>query len=337
MSVLWTELLTPATLTGYAREALADVEKRKGTLAIYLPNEHVSDISVRFEIGGTGVNEAARFRAWDAEPELAKEQGGSSVTLDLPAIGQKFPVSEYRQLRLRNASDASMVNSILKTTKQLVEAVSDRMEHLRGVVLDTGKATVAQSNFAINDDFGRPSAHNVTASTLWSAGVVTSRIADMLAWQAVYVDTNGTPPGEMLMSTAVYNDMRKGDEFLSSTTGRTFTKSDIASILADEGLPPIRIYDRRINLAGTTTRVTSDKNVLFLPAAGEEGLGKTYWGTTLAATELSWGIEDDEQAGIVAAAIKTDSIPVLAEVVADAIGMPVLGRAELSMKAVVRA
>lgn len=117
---LWTDIITPAELTGYAREYLADMELQRGTLAKYLPNRHVLDTAVRFVIGGAGLVEEARYRDFDAEPEIGRQQGGKRVSIEMPAASQKIPVSEYRQLRARNASDAALRDHILKTTEQLL-------------------------------------------------------------------------------------------------------------------------------------------------------------------------------------------------------------------------
>jgi hypothetical protein len=112
------------------------------------------------------------------------------------------------------------------------------------------------------------------------------------------------------------------------------TQGEIQAILADEGLPPIQLFDRKVNYEGTMTPVLSTKKVLLLPTpADSDAMGKTYWGTTLTATDLGWGIADDEQAGIVAGAYRNEQPPVIAEVISDAIGMPVLGNAALSFAA----
>lgn len=334
---LWTDVLEPAELTGFARASVQAHEDKNGSLERYLPNTHVDDTHVDFSIEENGLREAAEFRAFDAEPSIARQEQGKGVKLELPALGQKMPISEYRQLRMRNASDDMYRKHILKTTNQIVRAVADRMEILRGVVLDTGKATVNQRNFSFSDDFGRPAEHNVTASTLWTDTTV-SRLDYLLDLVELYSETNnGTEAERMLMSTRVYNALRAGDEFVNQVTGRPLSREDINRLLADEGLPQIDIYNRRIkNYEGVTARVTKDDTILFLPAPGATGeseLGATYWGTTLTATELDWAIEDTERAGIVAGVVKTDNVPVIAEVVADAIGMPVLGNAALSLAA----
>lgn len=337
MAVLWTDVIDPATLTGYMRESLANYEARKGSLEEYLHNEHVVDIVVSFDVGAFGLTPTARFRAYDAEPEYTREEGGKRVTIELPAIGQKIAISEYRALRQRNSSNQAMLNSILKTADQVVRAVSDRMELLRGVVLETGRATVAQSNFTISDDFGRPGNHTVVAGAFWSLAA-TDRISDLLAWQETYLATNSVKPGRIVMSTPVYSQFRKGTQFQNTVTGRPMTSGEINSILADEGLPPIVIFDRRVNYEGVLTPVLSPKKVLLLPdPADSDALGATYWGTTLTATDLGWGIADDEQAGIVAGVYRNEQPPVIAEVISDAIGMPVLGNAALSFAAQVLA
>jgi hypothetical protein len=337
MPVLWTDVIDPATLTGYMRESLAAYEARQGSLEVFLNNETVPDISVSFDVGAFGLTQTARFRAYDAEPEYGKEEGGKRVMIELPAIGQKIAISEYRALRQRNASDQAMLDSILKTADRVVRAVADRMELLRGVVLDTGVATVNQSNFVISDNFGRPGGHTVTAATLWS-NAAADRIDDLLAWQDTYRGTNAVNPGVILMSSTVYSQFRKGDQFQNVVTGRPMTQGDIQSIMADEGLPPIKIFDRRVNFEGVMTPVIPANKVLLLPSESDSGqLGATYWGTTLTATDLGWGIADDEQAGIVAGVYRNEQPPVIAEVISDAIGMPVLGNAALSFSAQVLA
>lgn len=334
---LWTDVIEPAELTGFARASIQALEDRNGSLERWLPNTHVDDISVKFTIGENGLREAAEFRAFDAEPTIARQARGRGLQLELPAIGQKMPVSEYRALRLRNASDDAYRSHILKTTNQIVRAIADRMEMLRGVVLDEGKAIVNQRDFNISDDFGRPAEHNVVAPQLWATPAI-DRLEDLLAWDELFATTNnGTKAGAQLMSSRVYGALRAGDQFVNPNTGRPMSREQINSVLIDEGLPPIYIYDRRIkSYEGVINRVTSDENILFLPTPGADGeseLGATYWGTTLTATELDWGIEDDERAGIVAGVVKSDNVPVIAEVVADAIGMPVLGNAALSLRA----
>jgi hypothetical protein len=339
MTLLWTDIIDPATLTGYIRESLSAYEARKGTLAVYLPTREVADVEVRFRIGSTGLIPEAQFRAYDAEPEIGVAPGGKRVTLELPAIGQNIPVSEFTQLRLRNSSDDTVLTSILETTRRVAVAIADRMERLRGTVLETGKATIVQDNFNTDDDFGRSGTHTVTAGTLWATAGV-DRLADLQTWADVFLASNGVKPGSLVMTTAVFRALAAGDQFqvqLVNGGARTPTEADVQQIVQGAGLPPITVYDRRTS-AGS---VLSTNKLLMLPAPvatddyeGTE-LGATFWGQTLTSMDPAWGIEESEQPGIVAGVYRNPKPPMIAEVISDAIGMPVLANADLSLTATV--
>lgn len=339
---LWTDIIEPADLTGYARESLATYEAEKGTLARWLPNREVADIAVRFLKGSTGLVDIADFRAYDAEPKIGKGPSGQRVTLELPAIGQNIPVSEYNQLRSRNggasASDEAILNYLLNTTDIVVRAVADAIEKLRGTVLQTGKATVPGF---MDDDFGRAAGHTVTAATPWSTASADA-LGDIQAWADTYSDANGEAPGSVLMSKRVLRSMAKLDQFktqLLNGASRPATITDVQATLDAAGLPPIELYDRRVSVAGASTKVIADDKLILLPAPVETDdwqgtqLGATYWGQTLTSTEADWAIEASEQPGLVAGVYRNPKPPMIAEVISDAIALPVLANANLSFAA----
>lgn len=333
---LWTDIIDPATLTGYVREALADIESRKGSLARYLPNREVSDISVRFVAGQAGLVAEASYRAYDAEPEVGKKPSGKRVILELPAVGQNIPVSEYDQLRTRNASDDVILAQILNTARQVAQAISDRVERVRAVTLRTGVATIAE--IAAADDYGRSGTHTVTAAALWSSATTVSRLTDLQTWCDTYEATNGVAPGSIVMPRAVFRLLQTGDEFKTSLVGggsRRATSDQVNEVVEGEGLPPIEVYTRR-TAAGLL--LPADE-LLLLPApvdpdAWEETqLGATFWGQTLTSTEADWDIADVDQPGVVVGVYRNEKPPMIAEVVSDAISLPVLANANLSFKA----
>lgn len=339
---LWTDIIDPADLTGYARASLADYEARRGTLARWLPNRDVADISVRFLKGATGLVDIADFRAYDAEPTIGKGPSGQRITLELPAIGQNIPVSEYNQLRSRgsgsSASDESILNYIQNTTDVVVRAVADAIERLRGTVLQTGRATVAGF---MDDDFGRAAGHTVTAGTAWS-NPAADALTDLQTWVDTYRDANGEEPGALVMSTRVLRAMSTLTQFktqLLNSASRPATQRDVEDYIAAAGLPPIYVYDRRVSVAGASTKVVADDRLMLLPAPVETGdwqgtqLGATFWGQTLTSTELDWAIPDAEQPGLVAGVYRNEKPPMIAEVISDAIALPVLANANLSFTA----
>lgn len=337
---LWTDIIDPADLTGYVRESLAAIEARKGSLARYLPNREVADIQVRFVAGSKGLALEASFRAYDAEPKIGKKAPARRVILELPAIGQNIPVSEYDQLRNRGAADEQILDAILDVANQVAQAISDRMERLRGIVLSTGTATIPE--LATADSFGRSAGHTVTAAALWGSASSVSRLADLQTWSDVYEATNGVAPGSILVSRQVFRVMAQGDEFKTNLVGggsRPATAAQVNDVIEGAGLAPIEVYTRRT----ATGLVLPAKELLLLPepvdstAWEQTQLGATYWGQTLTSSEANWGIAETEQPGVVVGVYRNEKPPMIAEVISDAIGMPVLANADLSLKATVLA
>ncbi len=343
--MLWTDIIDPAELTGYVRAWLEDYEARNGTLARWLPNRLVPDINVRFVAGSTGLVPIAQFRAYDAEPAVGSGPKGKRVTLELPALGLQIPVSEYTQLRNRNASDDTIRTSILDTARANARAVVDSIERARGIVLSTGKFTVNPTNFGgsaegfyADDDYGRAAGHTAVVSNSW-AGTTVDILGDLQTAFDAYVDINGEEPGVFLTSTRVVRAMAKNDQFktaLAAGGNRPATQQQINDTVQGASLPEIITYNRRVSVGGTTTKVIPDDRILLLPAPVEtedwEGtqLGATFYGQTLSSQEPDWGIAEEEQPGIVLGVYREPKPPMVADVVSDAIAQPVLANANLS-------
>lgn len=338
---LWTDIIDPADLTGYTRAYLEDYEATQGSLAQFLPNRFVSDISVRFIRGGQGLQPVADFRAYDAAPKLGKLDEGQRVTIDLPALGQIIPVSEYNQLRAQggaaNISDALALETVQKAARAVARAVVGRIEHLRGVVIDTGKATVPGF---MDDNFGRAGASAFTAAALISVAA-TDLLGMAQDWIDGYSDrNNGDEPGAVVVSPKGLRNMAKLDQFATGLVGggsRPATAADARATWEAAGLPQIVVYNRKVNLAGTTSRVLDEDKFYFLPAPvdpnSEEGspLGATHWGRTLTSTDPAFGIGDTEQPGLVVGAFRNERPPMIAELVSDAIALPTLANPDLAM------
>lgn len=263
---LWTDIITPAELTGYMRESQAAYEARRGSLASFLPNRMVGDIVARFMQNDTGLMPEAMFRAYDAAPEVGGRKARKRVTIDLPAVGQNIPVSEYVQLRSRNATDAEIRNEILSTADQVVQAVSDRIERQRGTVLATGKATIDQDNYVSEDDFGRDPELTTTADTLWTAGT-SGRMEQLEAWVDLYESKANAMPGVILASRRAARLLRSGDDFKINTIGANGQPSaeQVNNMLGDNEIPPVVVYERK-TFSG---RVLPEDTILFLPAPVE--------------------------------------------------------------------
>jgi hypothetical protein len=343
---LWTDIIDPADLTQYARRSLADYEASRGTLARWLPNREVADVIARFVAGSTGLVDVANFRAFDAEPTIGKVPQRNRTTVELPAVGRNIPVSEYNQLRARGGSpsDVAIRETILNATDAAARAVADAVERVRGGVISTGIATISnEGGFSMADSFGRSGTNDVTAGTLWST-TSADGLSNLTTWTDTYRDANGEPAGCILMSTRVLRAFSKLDQNkiqLLNSASRPANVGDAAQVIEGAGLPPVVLYDRNVQIAGTKTKVLPDNKLFLLPAPVDPNawqdteLGATYWGQTLTASMPEYELADVDMPGLVVGAYRGEKPPALAEVISDAIALPVLANADLSFAATV--
>lgn len=340
---LWTDVIEPVELTGYARQTLEDYEASKGSLARWLPNKTVDDTVARFVRGEGGLVEVAEYRSYDAETSIGDTPGGLRSTFELPPLGRKLRNSEYDRLRSRgNVSDESVLPTIEKYAAAVARAVSDRFELERGRVIDTAKASINENGFVSTADYERRADFSVTAANLWSAADA-DPLRDIEAWRSAYVAENGAEPGTILTSTKVLNAALKSAAVRALVAGggpapSVITRATFNTILEAFGLPPFEVFDRRVKVSGANVRVTPEDKVYLLPAATDannpEGtdLGASFWGTTLEASEPEYGIPVEEQGGLVVGAYK-DFDPIGVWVHGAAIGLPVLTNPNLSLAA----
>lgn len=347
-SDMWTDLVEPVELTGYARARLEDYERQQnGSLAAYLPNDFLNDIVARFEVGGTGLQPVAEYRSYDAETPLASLPGTSRVTIELPPLGLKMRVSEYEQLRARgNLSNVLLRTSVERITERLVDAISDRLEYERGYAIENASLLIDdETGFKQTGDWERAAEHEVDATddggVYWDDWDDADPIEQLTTWQEQYVATNGFPPGSILTSTRVFTNLQRHASLrvlASSLAGAPsiVTREAVNSMLNSYGLPPISVYDRQVNLRGTVQKVLSPEYLFMLPTpggtVGQVKLGQTYWGTTLEANEPEYGIGELDRPGIVVGTWKTRD-PIGVFVHSAAIGLAVLGDANLSLRA----
>lgn len=342
--LLTTDYIEPAELTGYVREALADLEQNRFTLSRYLPSRTIDDLHYRFNRGGEGLAEAATFRAYDAESPIGGRPGLTRVTGELPPISRKVRLGEFDRLRLRQAADDDVVNSIFNDAERMALAVAARIELARGEALATGKVVLNENGIVAEVDFGRASNQTTNAGNLWSVHASATPITDLVTWRDRVVDATGVAPGAIVASTKILRNIQRCDEVINAITGaaaqRTrVTVDELNDLLQSEGLPSFEINDAQVSVGGTARRVIPENVLVMVPApvTGPDGtdLGATLWGTTAESLESGFGLEGDEP-GIVAGNYRTDD-PVALWTKAAGIALPVLANPNMSLAATVLA
>ncbi|MFI2213038.1 major capsid protein [Streptomyces sp. NPDC020141] len=335
---LITEYATPAELTGYAREALRDREENTFSLNRWLPNDTINDLVYRFSRGGGGLVEAAVFRAFDAESDIGSRSGAARVTGELPPISRKYPLGEYDQIKMRNVDTQNdeIRDAMEGDAVKGVSGIAARVELARGDAIFNGSVTIAENNVSAGVDFGRKAGHSVSAAIPFSSTETSLAYDYFMAWLDVYNDTNGDLPEATLMSRKIYNFLRRNKQIRelayrgASTSPTVLTRDDLNNILGDFDIPPVVIYDAKVSVGGTATRVTPEDKLAFLPAQGD-AIGKTLWGVPVEANDPRYGLQGDA-AGVAVGAYKSED-PQTVWTRSTAIVLPVLAAPDLTFVA----
>lgn len=335
------DLITPAELTGYARQALADRADNQFSLSRWLPHRPVNDLNYRFSRGGGGLTEAATFRAYDSEPRFGRREGIKRVSGEMPAIGEQYVLGEYDQLRLRQA-DEEVRNLLLRDAARIAAAIDARFEVARGDALVNGSVTIQEDQLSMTVEFDRDPSMEVTAPVVWSDYANADIVDDLENWLQAYSDLNGQQPGAVLTSRKVMRSMARNAQIQAqlfpNSPDRRLTPGDLNAYLEEFGIPPITTYEAKVRKDGVETRIIPEDRFVFLPASGttpsDEGqLGATLWGTTLEAQEPGYGIGSGDHPGMVVAAFKESKTPVRVFTIGAAIGVPIMANPNLVMVA----
>lgn len=325
-----TKYLTPADVTGFVRGRILKYAE-KDELAQILPDQTVDNISVRFTIGDAGVDMEAEARDWDAQPSVGEVPKRQRRTIDLVAFSRRIPLSESDALLSRLAGGEGYVNLIQRAADSAAYAIFNSVRRQRATVLATGKATINQANFGLEEDFGR--APELTASL---AQLVSADGSDVLGQLTDFADifedkSGGTRPAYALASTRVLNAFLGHAQFASNINGvsQPATIDHVNNVLLSHDLPALLRYERKIG----QDRLLPEDRLIMVPdyIDGQvNDLGSTIWGLTESAFKPEFAAISGDMPGAVAAVWDTDGTAGKTVVDADATFLPILKNANLS-------
>ena len=335
------DLVEPGVLIDYVRQWNNEVlrPEARWTLDEYLPNRETDDLEFRVRQGAFQDQDIAEFRAFDTQPGMADRQGVAEIRGSLGPVSRQVPLGEEEQLRLRSllrGTDDPIINQIYDDAENMLRAVQGRIEVARGDIIDDGEVTIAENGLALSADFGRHADMSETAAILWSLPATATPITNLLAWTETYADHNGTDPDHILMSKRRIGQLALNQEFrdyaaINGTTPQRINRQTIDSILASEGLPPIRLNDEVVRKNKVRTRVLPEEKIYLMPPPGEP-LGNTFYGVTAEALFLrERGVITDEQMPGLVAVVLQNQNPVQTYTLATGIALPAMPNPDLIM------
>lgn len=335
MADIW-DIILPSDLTAFSRRIQAESPLAQNlVLNQFLPDVNVRSLKVRIRTL-TRTLEAAKFRTWDAENYIGRRPFTLGITeLELPPLGQKIDLTEREILELALAGsdpNGDVRAQIYDDATTNVRATLARMELARGDLLTDGKVSISENGLAgVEADFALTAAHKPPAAILWSNVATALPLTDELAWMEQMTDDGSPEHSQVVTSRKVFNFMRKNAEykaaFASNVNASTpdLRPDQLQEVRTNFGLPPVTIYDSKIEVDGVATRPIPDHMFIMLaPDAGE-----TQWGITAQALEAAAGNSDPafvrvEQPGLFTAAFKETGERVKRFTSTHAVGLPVL-------------
>lgn len=341
------DLVDPAELIQYVRQFDNEVlrNENQDSLEDILPNTPTDDLEFRVRKSARNLVDAAEYRAWDTPARMTGRPGVRYIRGSLGPVSRQIPLSEEEFLRVRallRDNDDPIIDQIYEDSENMIRAVQDRVELARGDIINDGKLTIAENGLVLEANWGRDASMSVAAGTVWTTTATATPLTDLLAWVQAYRDLNGTDPGAILMSKVRIANLALNAEIreyaaANATTPTRVNRATIDAVLANEGLPPIRLYDRFARKDGAIARVLPQNKVFLIPPAGDNP-GVTYYGPTAEAIKFAGrGIIDLQDApGVVALVTETEH-PVQTYTVGTAIAMPVMPNPDLILDATVAA
>jgi hypothetical protein len=350
MAIFFDAPVAPDALTAFIREV--PLPSTLGLTALFGEPRFLNTNTVDFaEIVRT--NRTARYRSFDGRIHVSERDTGSEKRVRLAPLSSSLSMGEYERLQLEFArtsgtNQQALANAVYNDAQNLTSEVQNRLEQAWGDVLMDGKLTINENGFINEADYGVPASHIVTAGTVWTnpAALI---YTDIRTWTDVYADGDadaaGFPPDSMLTSRTILRAVETNTELINAIRGSAagasrVTIQEVNDFLSGQGLPTFRpSYDSRVDIDGTSTRVTAADKVAFLPPNVQD-LGYTAMGVTATSLELVNSNESDmsfeEASGIVGVVVK-EGPPFRQFTYVDAVGQPVLSNSKLLMVADVAA
>src|SRR5690606_36421784 len=242
--VINSDYVSPAELTGYVREALADNPINDLSLIdSLLPDTLIDDVEFRANITQHGLRRAAKFRSWDTEAPITGRKGVTRISGELPPLSEKRRLGEYDRVRLRKA-DNQIRDLIFNDGVELAQALRTRMVIAKAQALVTGKVTLSENGLDLAADFNRLTGHTVTAAALWSVtgGSPADPVANQETWFSTFRATQSGNPIRAITSQRVMSALMRQDKIRAyalppGSTQGIVTRDQVNALFTSFGHP----------------------------------------------------------------------------------------------------
>lgn len=309
-------------------DTLANLKSRSGLLDKYVPMQ-VFDSRKFTTYVLRQINAVASIVAYGAELPTIAQGSFTKITAETLKLGGSKVFDEEMQWEIKEAMELAMAKNVtvqdqrdeagniikgtnntladmlFGTVSSMTRGVIDLLDYLTWQAIQTGQVTYTdpRTGVSVNLDYRDSTAtYNhfpsaLTGGDRWDQYSTANGIQDLYNALDTYIDTNGFPPDEIVMSRKLRNDLMQQTATKNSASSLTVTQVGqvspdmLTAVLAARGIPNITIFDEMTEIEDSQknpvkTRFFNTNRFAFLT----KNLGIKALGPTLESGDKSGGV-----------------------------------------------
>lgn len=271
----------------YPTEELFPVDKKLG-------------LSLRWIKGSKGLPVVLKTSAFDAAAIPRPRIGFEKLSADMPYFKESAYINEELRQELNMVLETgnqayidSVMNRVFDDEMSLLRGARASRERMRMQALTSGVIAMQANGQVFTFDYGIPAQNKVNAAIHWDQYATADPIEDIRKLREDILQRIGVYCTRAMCDTKTWKDIRNNDKikaaiFAMKSTVGSITDSMLREYISDQldGFKVVVNDKRYVDESGATKAFMPTNTFVMFP---EGNLGKTWYGTTPAESDLMTG------------------------------------------------
>lgn len=263
------------------------------------PSDKKRGLSLKWIKGSKGLPIVLKTSAFDVHAIPRPRIGFDRLTAEMPYFKESTYIDEELRQELNMVLETgnqayidSVMERIFDDETRLLRGAAASRERMRMMALTTGVVSMASNGQQFTFDYGV--SHKGNAATSWSDLANSDPFEDIREAQENILDATGTKPTRAMCDSKTWRNLRNNEKikkaiFVLTNGAGAVSDERLRTFLSDELELSIYVNDKRfIDENGKTMKYMPENTFVLFP---EGELGKTWFGTTPAESDLMTGTD----------------------------------------------
>ncbi len=263
------------------------------------PSDKKRGLSLKWIKGSKGLPIVLKTSAFDVHAIPRPRIGFDRLTAEMPYFKESTYIDEELRQELNMVLETgnqayidSVMERIFDDETRLLRGAAASRERMRMMALTTGVVSMASNGQQFTFDYGV--SHKGNAATSWSDLTNSDPLEDIREAQENILDATGTKPTRAMCDSKTWRNLRNNEKikkaiFVLTNGAGAVSDERLRTFLSDELELSIYVNDKRfIDENGNTMKYMPENTFVLFP---EGELGKTWFGTTPAESDLMTGTD----------------------------------------------